>query len=261
MRNQPIKAHVHMYTRLKEKFVELVNSSGLADKIAECNVLGADFVKLPSNEYALMKGKEFLVDCRINHYHGEAFTDTPRLFRGRVIDVANMATGDKGERSIFFATLNAVLRAMNEIERTVHCRRVNAERCGNLLAKHILEKFGEVKVAHIGFQPGHVKATSTIFDTIYITDLNPENIGKVKFGVKIINGAMNEEIIRKVDVACITGSTIVNGTLFRLLEWCKRYGVKHVLYGVTIKGAAKILGYEVFCPLSHDESVLPSWVY
>lgn len=247
-----------MYNQLKEKFVELVSSSGLADKIAECNVLGANFVKLPSNEYALMKGKEFLVDCRFDHYHGEAFTDSPRLFRGRVIDVANMAMGHKGERCIFFATLNAVLRAINEIERTVHCRGVDAEECGNLLAKHILEKFGEVKVAHIGFQPGHARATSDVFDTVYITDLNHENIGKVKFGVKILDGSMNEEIISKADVACITGSAIVNGTLFKLLEWCEKHGVKHILYGVTIKGAAKILGYDVFCPLSQNERVLPT---
>ena len=252
---------LHMYAQLKEKLVELINLNGLRDKIAECNVLGADFVKLPSNEYALMKGKEFLVDCRINHYHGQAFTDSPRLFRGRVIDVANLTMDDKGNRSILFATLNAVLLAINKIERTVHCRRMDAEKCGNMLAKHILEKFGRVKIAHIGFQPGHAKATSAIFNPVYITDLDSGNIEKVKFGVKIINGAMNEEIIRRVDVACITGSTIVNGTLFRLLELCQRYGVKYILYGVTIKGAAKILGYDVFCPLSCDETVLPSGVY
>lgn len=253
---------ISMYTQLKEKFVELVSLSGFAEKTAECNILGANFVRLPSTEYALMRGKEFLVDCRINHHHGEAFTDSPRMFRGKVIHVANMAVGgDKDGRCVFFAALNAVLRAMNKIEKTIHCRGKDAEECGNLLAKHIFEKFGEVRVAHIGYQPGHVKATSAVFNTVYVTDLNHENIGKAKFGVKIFDGSMNEEVIRKVDVACITGSAIVNGTLFRVLEWCDRYGVRCILYGVTIKGAAKILGYNTFCPLSYDESVLPSWVY
>ena len=200
-----------------------------------------------------MKGKEVLVDCKINRFHGQAFTDSPRLFRRRVIDVADMAMGDKSERSVFFATLNTVLRIKGEIERTVHCKRLAPEECGKLLAKHILQNYGKVKVAHIGFQPGHIKATSDIFDTIYITDFNPENVGKVKFGVKVIDGSKNEEIIRKADVACISGSTIVNGSLFKLLDCCKKCGVKPIIYGVTIKGAGKILGYNIFCPLSQDE--------
>lgn len=242
-----------MYNVLKEKFVELVNSSCLANENVECTVLTADFAKLPSKEYALMRGKEVIVDCRINNIHGQAFTDTPKRFNGRIMDVAHTVLGDAGERSIFFATLNAVMRKLGLIDRTVHCRGDDPEKCGDLLAKEILKNFGKVKLAHIGYQPGHVKATSKVFETIYVTDLNPENIGKTKFGLKIFNGSLNEDIIRKAEVACITGSAIVNGTLFEILEYCKKYGVKQVLYGVTVKGAAKILGYNVFCPLSRDE--------
>lgn len=242
-----------MHEYLRKKFEEIVNSDGLRDKIFECNVLGADFVKLPSDEYALMKGKEFLVDCKINRFHGQAFTDNPMLFRGRVIDVADMVMGTKSEKAVFFATLNAVLRVKGEIERTVHCIRQAPEECGKLLATQILQNYGKVKVAHIGFQPGHIKATSDIFDTIYITDFNHENVGKVKFGVKVIDGLKNEEVIRKVDVACISGSTIVNGTLFKLLDCCKKCGVKPIIYGVTIKGAGNILGYNIFCPLSQND--------
>jgi len=242
-----------MYVQLKDKFLELINAAHLADERVECSVLGPDFVELPSNEYALMKGKEVIVDCRIKGFHGQAFTDTPKSFNGRMADVVEFALGDSGEKAIFFATLNAVMRKLGLIERTVHCKGVDAEKCGYLLAEEILTKYGKVKLAHIGYQPGHVKATSAMFDTVYVTDLNPENIGKVKFGLKILDGSMNEDIIKKVDVACITGSAIVNGTLFKLLELCEKYGVKYILYGVTIKGAAKIFGYDVFCPLSRDE--------
>jgi len=49
-----------------------------------------------------------------------------------------MATGDKSERSVFFVALNAVMRAMNEIDGSVHCRGGDAEEYGNLLAEHIL---------------------------------------------------------------------------------------------------------------------------
>lgn len=247
-----------IYAYLMEKFRELVELKGFKNKVVECNILGADFVELPSNEYALMRGKEFLVDCRVDHYHGEAFTDSPKPFKGKVIEVARMALGECGDRAIFFATLNAVLRAIGEIDRPIHCRKIDAERCGHHLAEYILNRFGRVKVAHIGFQPGHVKASKAVFDEVYVTDLNPENVGKVKFGIEILDGSMNEDVIRKVDVACITGSAIVNGTLFKLLEWCKGYGTKYILYGVTMKGAAKLLGYEVFCPFGQNEDVLPS---
>jgi uncharacterized protein (DUF4213/DUF364 family) len=208
-----------------------------------------------------MRGKEFLVDCRIEHFHGEAFTDNPQRFSGCVIDVAEMATGDTREKSVFFATLNAVMRATGAIEGTIHCSGSDAERCGDQLAKFILKKFGDVKIAHIGYQPGHVKATSDLFDTVFVTDLNYENIGKVKFGNRIVDGALNEEIIKQVDVACITGSSIVNGALFQLLDWCKTYRVHPILYGVTVKGAANLLGFEMFCPFCRNETVLPLEIY
>lgn len=243
---------MHINIQLRDKFMEFVNSSGLSNKKAEYRILGSDFVKLPSSEYALMRGREVIIDCEVDGFHGQAFTDTPKLFSGRIMDVADLVFGDHGDRGIFFATLNAVMRKLGLIDRAIHCRGADAEECGRLLANHILSKFGKVKVAHIGYQPGHVKATSSIFDVVYVTDLNPANIGKIKFGVKILDGSMNEEVIRKTDVACITGSAIVNGTLFELLKCCEVYGVKCILYGVTVKGAAKILGFDVFCPLSCD---------
>ena len=106
-----------------------------------------------------------------------------------------------------------------------------------------------------------VKAVSDLFDTVFVTDLNHENIGQLKFGNTIVDGALNEKIIQQVDVACITGSSIVNGALFQLLEWCKKYGVHPVLYGVTVKGAANLLGFEVFCPFCRNETVLPMEIY
>ncbi|PUA31357.1 MAG: hypothetical protein B9J98_06700 [Candidatus Terraquivivens tikiterensis] len=246
---KPIYEPKRVYAQLRDKFIELISSSGLSNEKAEYRILGSDFVKLPSSDYALMRGREVIVDCEVCGFHGQAFTDMPKLFSGRLVDASELVFGDPGDRGIFFATLNAVMRRLGLIDGTVHCRGADAEECGRMLANHILSKIGKVKVAHIGYQPGHVKATSSIFDVVYVTDLNPENIGKIKHGIKILDGSMNEEVIRDTDVACITGSAIVNGTLFKLLECCETYNVKYIIYGVTIKGAAKILGFDTFCPL------------
>lgn len=209
------------------------------------------YFRLPSKEYALTKGKEVLVRCEIENHYGDAFTDEPKTFRGKIKDIGELLFGDKGNKAIFFGTLNATLNYLGLVKKTIHCRGDEPRKCGKKLAAYILEKFGRVKVAHIGYQPGHLEACSKEFDS-YATDLNPENIGKVKFGRKILDGSTNESVIRKVDVACITGSTVASGALPELLEWCDAYDVAPIIYGVTSKSAAKILNLDAFCPYSHE---------
>jgi len=243
-----------MYKTVLKVFSEVVKDAKLLDSSVNCVVLKSNFTKLPSREYALAKGKEVIVHCEIEGGCGQAFTSKPKEFSGKVKDAFNMIYGDEGDKAVFFATLNAVFHKLGRIEGTIHCIGEEPEKCGEEFASYLMLKFGKVKVAHIGFQPGHVKALIKHFGVknVYVTDLNPENIGCIKFGVKILNGSMNSEVLRKVDVACITGSAAVNGTLPELLDLCDKYGVKPVLYGVSGKGIANILGLDVFCPYGHD---------
>ncbi|MDI6643124.1 MAG: DUF364 domain-containing protein, partial [Candidatus Hodarchaeaceae archaeon] len=180
----------------------------------------------------------------------DAFTDEPKTFRGKLKDVHEQLFGDKGDKAVYFATLNAVLSHVGLVDGAVHCKGDEPRKCGERLAAYILENFGKVRVAHIGYQPGHVEACSKCFRS-YVTDLNHENIGKVRFGRKIQNGSENREVIKKADVACITGSAIVNGSLPELIRWCKLYRTEPVIYGVTASAAAKILGFRHFCPYAH----------
>ncbi|RLF12771.1 MAG: hypothetical protein DRJ62_01745 [Thermoprotei archaeon] len=226
---------------------------GVEDEYANVRVLGADYASFSSRDYALMKGKEIIVDCEVRGFHGQAFTDTPSQMRCKVRELLQVDVEGSRGRALLFSCLNCLMALSGEICGTVHCRRDAPERCGEMLADEIERRFGlDVKIAHIGFQPGHVKATSSRFKEVLVTDLNPENIGKVKFGVKILSGDENPRAIEWADVACITGSAIVNGTLFDLLELCEEKGTYPLVYGVTVKGAAKIMGLPVFCPLSCD---------
>lgn len=236
----------------RDKLCELIKSLKLNDEVVECEVLGADRIRLPSQEYALMKGKEVIVSCKLRSWFGQAFTDEPKPFKGKLSDVAELPLTSSGNRAIFFAVLNMLMQASGEIEGVVHCRGEDADRCGEMLAKHIKDRFGDVKVLHIGFQPSHVKALTSTFKNVFVTDLNPDNVGNIKFGLKILDGSINEDLIDDVDVVYITGSTIVNGTLFPLLEKCKKLNKQHILYGITAKGAAKLLGCEVFCPYGRN---------
>jgi len=231
---------------------ERIRVAKLVDELAKFTVLDSRFVKLPSNEYALMKGKEVIVNCEIRGCYGQAFTDKPTECKVKIDRILDLNLDDTGNRALFFSALNAVMRFLVEIDGVVHCRENEAERCGHMMASKILEEHGKVRVAHIGYQPGHVSALSKTFDEVYVTDLNPENISKEKFGIKILDGSENEDVISSVDVACITGSSLINGTLFDLLRFCEKYNTHCLLYGITVKGAGKILGYEVFCPLAHN---------
>jgi len=58
---------------------------------------------------------------------------------------------------------------------------------------------------------------------------------------------MWEEALRWCDLALVTGTTVVNGTLEAILEVA---GEKAVFYGISIAGVAELLGLERFCPRS-----------
>ena len=258
-----------MYAKINREFKKIVEKHELQEEEINCGIIAKGFsgcqprlsnasknfirqhFKMPSKEYALVKGKEVIVRCKFKDYYGDAFTDEPKAFRGKIKDVFKLLSGDGGDKAVFFATLNATLNHVGLIGETVHCKGDEPKKCGERLAENILENFGKVRIAHIGYQPGHVEACSKHFEG-YVTDLNPENIGNVKFGREILDGLANEEVIRKADVACITGSALTNGSLPELIRWCEIYGVEPLIYGVTGKGAAKILNLRHFCPYGHD---------
>ncbi|RLF06409.1 MAG: hypothetical protein DRJ60_04405 [Thermoprotei archaeon] len=241
------------YTVFLEGALRRAKQLNVEEEEANVRVLGASFVSFSSMDYALMKGKEVIVDCEIRGFHGQAFTDAPSQIKCKVRELLKVDINSSRDRALLFSCLNCLMAMTGEICGTIHCRKDAPERCGEMLADEIERMFGRnVRVAHIGFQPGHVKATTARFREVKVTDLNPDNIGKVKYGVEILSGDENPRVIEWADVACITGSAIVNGTLFDLLKLCKEKGVHTIVYGVTVKGAAKIMGLPVFCPLSCD---------
>jgi len=243
-----------VYDKPCEEFSRIVKANDLLYSKVKCVILSGERLKLPSGEYLAARGEEVILQAEVDGGYGHAFTGSPKEFEGRVGDVLEFIHGENWEKAIFFATLNAVLHKLNLIKGTIHCRQGEPEACGEELAKQILSRFGKARVAHIGYQPGHVKALAKVLgpENLYVTDLDPLNVGKVKFGVEILDGALNSEVLRKADVVYITGSAAANGTLPRLLGLCTAYGVKPIIYGVTGKGICKLLGLEVFCPYGHD---------
>jgi uncharacterized protein (DUF4213/DUF364 family) len=79
--------------------------------------------------------------------------------------------------------------------------------------------------------------------------LNPENLGRERFGVVVWNGAVStDELIDVADLILLTGTTLVNGTFDRIWRQIAERGKNGVVYGVTAAGTCMLLGFERICP-------------
>jgi hypothetical protein len=94
----------------------------------------------------------------------------------------------------------------------------------------------------VGFQPRMVEALSKQFE-VKVTDLDADNVGQDKFGVRIGGPDEAADNIKCADLALVTGTTFVNNT-YR--EFLLKKPV--IFYGVTVTGMAALAGLERFCP-------------
>lgn len=197
------------------------------------------------DDYPLLKGKEVMVEAAFRGSRGHAFTDMPGRFEGSIRDIIELPLDDNFQRAVFIATLNAVMREMGLAEGTVHCRDKEPAQCAGELVGYVKEKFGNPRIAFVGFQPGMIERLSETFE-MRVLDLDEDNIGKSKFGIVIEGPDATEDVLAWGDVIIATGSTCVNGTIMRFV------GKKPVLFfGVSVAGAAKILGLERYCKYPH----------
>ena len=202
---------------------------------------------LPSNEYAIAKGKEVIMECCFEQGRAHVFTAKPYSGVLKISEILSLSLNSIVNRSAFFCSLNALMRHLGLIDRTVHCKGREPELCGEKLVKWILEEYGNVPVLLVGYQPAFAKSLTRVLSRVFITDMDPENIGKIVNGVKVLSDRENIKLMSRVRVALITGSSLINSTLWYLIEEAKRNNVETVIYGVSAAGVTKILGLKRFC--------------
>lgn len=194
-----------------------------------------------ADDFPLQKGKERLMQAEFAGSLGQAFTDRYGDFEGSIEEVLNMALDNNYRRGIFVATVNALLRHMNRIERTVHCRDQGPAQCAEELTQYILTRYGQVKILQIGFQPRMVESLASSFP-MRLIDRDPDNIGKKISQVAVEGPWATQKGIDWTDLQLVTGTTIVNNTIGEFLNH------KPVLfYGTTIAGAAYLMDWDRFC--------------
>ncbi|SLM32450.1 conserved hypothetical protein [Desulfamplus magnetovallimortis] len=244
-----------MYEKLKKAFIELSEEAGILD--SEINITARRLTpkeaigETERQDFPLLHGKESLIQADFRGALGQAFTDMPRDFNGKIREILDFNFDNNGERALFIATLNAVMRFLGKTERTIHCKNESPELCSQEIVKNIIEKHGEkICVGIVGFQPAIIDHFSKTIspENIRITDLDKENIGKEKYGVVVWDGhTMAEEIFKVCDVILATGSTIANNSLGELTDLSEKYGKPIYFYGTTVAGPASILNLNRLC--------------
>jgi hypothetical protein len=195
-------------------------------------------------DFPLQKGKERLLQATFRDARGQAFTDHYGNYEGTLESLLATPPANTFRRAVFVAALNAVLKHLELIGNTVHCRDEDPRACASELAPQLRERFGAVKITQVGFQPRMVEALAPLFP-LRLLDLDPDNLGHTKFGVPVEGPETASDAVAWAELLLVTGTTLVNDTIGDFLL------DKPVLfYGTTIAGAAHLMGWERFCPKS-----------
>lgn len=234
-----------IYKKLQEYFVRVIKENNLdAEEITirARALTPEEAIGNPEDkDYPLITGRERMMQAEFRNIRGQAYTDMYGNYSGKLIDIAQMKLENNFRRAVFVASLNAIMRYHGQVNKTVHCKDDEPRECALKLAEYVKEHYGHPRIAMIGLQPRILEALSKNYE-IKATDMDTANIGKEKYGVVIQNPDKTKEHLDWCDIVVSTGSTINNTTITDFL-----IQKPVIFYGVTITGAAKLLGLEQFC--------------
>ena len=235
-----------MHDIIRKEFIKLLNENGLQKESVTIQATPLSPQQAIGNpedkDYPLMVGVERLMQAEFRGSMGQAYTDMYGDFSSRLSDIVEMDLKNNFRRAIFISSLNAIMKYLGLITPTVHCKDNQPRECSYELVRYIEKNYGHPRVAMVGFQPRMVEALAKRFE-LRVTDMDQDNIGQEKFGVRIYDPRQTESHLGWCDIAVVTGSTIVNNTISQF-----RISKPVVFYGVSIAGAAKLLGLNHFCP-------------
>jgi hypothetical protein len=251
-------ALIPILDQAKKRFSALVHELGLGEQNVQITVATLSSQEAIGNpnrdDYALLEGKEVMIEAQFQGSFGQAFTDRPQGFQGQLKTVLGLNLGTKHNRAILIATLNAVMANQGMVTGTRHCRDEEPEECAGEITKNLLGRFGKITVGLVGYQPAILEHLIAAFgsDNIRCTDLNPKNVASQKFGVEIWNGReTTQELIQWSDVVLVTSSTMVNNTFDGIQKEAISQGKHLITFGVTGAGISALTDVERLCFRPH----------
>ncbi len=235
---------------LKRRWWMRVSASNLQNSEVTVKVRGLspeEAIGKPAQaDYPLYKGCEVMIQAEFRGALGQAYTDEPCHYKGRLKDIQRLELYTNRDRALFIAIANATYKWFGLVTNTTHCKNEGPEICGRKIAEYLASDApSQAKVLMIGFQPAIAYHLSKNFEKFRVTDMDPANIGQVRRGVLIEPYERNREAINWSDIILATGSTIVNNTIDEIISLCR--GKKLIFYGVTIASAAYEFSLKRLC--------------
>jgi len=234
-----------VYGELRSNFYDLCKDNNLLHETVEIKARALGIKEAigdpEEDDFPIQKGKERLMQAEFKTGKGQAFTDRYGDYSGKLQDIIEMPLANNFRRAIFVASINAVLNHIKKVQGTVHCKDDGPALCAQDLVLFLGERYGRIKIAQVGFQPRFVEHLAKAFE-YRVLDLDPDNIGTLKFGVEVEGPESTSDAIAWADLLLVTGTTLVNGTIQDFLH------IKPIVfYGTTIAGAAYLMDWDRFC--------------
>lgn len=205
----------------------------------------------PYKDFALQRGVEKLVEVSYGKERGQAFTSFPLRWQGRLGEVLELNLESDRNRALLVATMNAVGRHLSLVDRTIHCKNDGPKKCGGVMAVELQKIIRPNQLLGIvGYQPALLENLAAAFqpENIRVVDLNPDNIGRISYGVPIWDGMEDiDRLAEECTLFLVTGSALVNNTLDGVLEIIHCQKKRAILFGTTIAFTASVLGFDWFC--------------
>lgn len=239
-----------LFTRLKEGFTAILEkndllSDGSAITIHSASLTPEEAIGITERkDYPILDGAEVMIQAEYNGYIGQAFTSSPADYTATLEEIINAdIENDEYALAIFIATMNAVMRSLGLIDRTVHCKNAGPELCARQYVPFVNADYGSPKILLVGYQPAMFQQLAENFE-VRVLDLNPKNVGKEMYGVTVEHGISDrEDAVQWADIILCTGSTLANGSIVDYID----IGKEVIFFGTTVAGAAEILGLKRGC--------------
>ncbi len=235
------------YSNLQEKLKNIIEENNLDNEdimISTKTLTPEEAIGITKRkDFPLLDGKEVLMEARFKDSIGQAYTDSPSVYKGNIDEILELDLDDNRNKVLFIASLNAVLKHLELIEETIHCKNEEPEDCAEEIVKFIGDKFDDVKIGMVGFQPAMIENLEKDFD-LRVLDLDPNNIGERKYNILIEDGNKDrEEVLDWADILLVTGSTVTNGSIVNYIRDSKPV----FFYGTTVAGTAYLEGLDRLC--------------
>ena len=239
----------NFYEELISRFAELIREHDLLGERIEVRgriLEPGEAIGTPKRQdYPLLKGKEKLMEAVFRGAQGQAFTDMPENFAGTLREIVGRPLETNYDRAVLISSINAVCNYLGISQNNIHCKNEEPEECAKAFATSLKDEFGSPRIAFVGYQPAMIQELARHF-AMRVVDLDQDNIGTVRYGVKIEDGsAAIGEFLDWGDLVLATGSSVINGTITNFIP--HKTGKPAIFYGTTIAGTAALMGLRKYC--------------